>query len=186
VNEVPELLPCPFCGGEAKLVSNSSSTVQCQNDQCIIGDPSPFNDFSHREDAITAWNARPSSTPSTEAGVAQVDREAAAKRMSVNTEAELFYVNDVRLGLYDGDPDVKAFARHRHEATASLRAENERLREALIGVRAWTASLTVCDMNEIVADGGITAGMVVGQEATEQVRRIDRVIAGSHTEEGRS
>ncbi|WP_164857156.1 Lar family restriction alleviation protein [Sphingomonas crocodyli] len=53
-----ELLPCPFCGGEAKLVSTASSTVQCQNDQCIIGDPAPFNDFSHREDAIAAWNCR--------------------------------------------------------------------------------------------------------------------------------
>ncbi|WP_058751842.1 hypothetical protein [Sphingomonas sanguinis] len=34
------LRECPFCGGEAKLVSGSSSTVQCQNDQCIIGDGS--------------------------------------------------------------------------------------------------------------------------------------------------
>ncbi|KQM88679.1 hypothetical protein ASE67_02750 [Sphingomonas sp. Leaf23] len=53
-----KLLPCPFCGSEAKLVSSTSSTVQCQNDQCIIGDPAPFNDFSHRRDAIAAWNTR--------------------------------------------------------------------------------------------------------------------------------
>jgi len=52
------LLPCPFCGGEAKLLSGTSSTVQCQNDQCIIGDRAPFNDFSHRYDAVTAWNTR--------------------------------------------------------------------------------------------------------------------------------
>ncbi|TKD50182.1 Lar family restriction alleviation protein [Sphingomonas baiyangensis] len=53
-----DLLPCPFCGGEAKLVSGTSSMVQCLNDQCIIGDPAPFNDFTHRSDAITAWNTR--------------------------------------------------------------------------------------------------------------------------------
>ncbi|WP_303763742.1 hypothetical protein [Sphingobium yanoikuyae] len=49
----------------------------------------------------------------------------------------------------------------------------------MAGVRSWAASLTVTDMNEIVADGGITAGMVVGQEAIEQVRRLDAALAGS-------
>ena len=62
--------------------------------------------------------------------------------------------------------------------------DTEALREALTGVRAWVASLTVTDMNEIVADGGITAGMVVGQEATEQLRRLDAALTpdtiGSH------
>jgi len=52
-----ELKPCPFCGGEAKLISHTSTTVQCQNDQCI-GDPSPFNGALHRSDAITTWNTR--------------------------------------------------------------------------------------------------------------------------------
>jgi hypothetical protein len=47
----------------------------------------------------------------------------------------------------------------------------------LRGFRDWAASLTVTDMNEIVADNGITAGMVVTQEAGEQVRRIDRLLA---------
>ncbi len=58
-------------------------------------------------------------------------------------------------------------------------SEAGRLREAMAGVRSWAASLTVTDMNEIVADGGITAGMVVGQEAIEQVRRLDAALAGS-------
>ena len=52
----------------------------------------------------------------------------------------------------------------------------EALREALTGVRHWVASLTVTDMNDIVADGGITAGMVVGQEAIEQLRRLDAAL----------
>lgn len=45
--------------------------------------------------------------------------------------------------------------------------------------RAWAASLTVTDMNEIVAENGITAGMVVSQEAVEQVRRIDRILGAA-------
>ena len=53
-----------------------------------------------------------------------------------------------------------------------------KIEAALRDVRAWVAALTVTDMNEIVADGGITAGMVVGQEATEQLRRIDRALSG--------
>ncbi|TKD50184.1 hypothetical protein [Sphingomonas baiyangensis] len=70
-----------------------------------------------------------------------------------------------------------AFARFEAEATATLAARVEALEAALKDAREWIASLTVTDMNEIVADGGITAGMVVGQEATEQVRRIDRARA---------
>lgn len=66
----------------------------------------------------------------------------------------------------------------RHITAASdLAGEVARLREALTGVRSWAASLTVTDMNEIVADGGITAGMVVGQEAIEQVRRLDAALS---------
>jgi len=57
--ELVDLLPCPFCGGAARLVNRyGGSMVECQNDQCIVGDPAPFNDFSHRIDAITTWNTR--------------------------------------------------------------------------------------------------------------------------------
>lgn len=51
------------------------------------------------------------------------------------------------------------------------------LREALSGIREWIAALTVTDMNELVADGGLTAGMLVGQEASEQLRRLDMALA---------
>jgi len=75
-DDLMALAPCPFCGGEAKLVSSTSSTVQCQNDQCIIGSPAPFNDFTHRHDAIAAWNTRlAASRP------APVDREAVARAL---------------------------------------------------------------------------------------------------------
>ena len=51
------------------------------------------------------------------------------------------------------------------------------LREALSGIREWIAGITVTDMNELVADGGVTAGMLVGQEASEQLRRLDIALA---------
>ena len=53
-----ELRPCPFCGGEAEIRGTDSTSIQCMNNQCIIGDPAPFNDFTHRQDAIAAWNTR--------------------------------------------------------------------------------------------------------------------------------
>ena len=56
------------------------------------------------------------------------------------------------------------------------------LREAMDGIREWIAALTVTDMNELVADGGVTAGMLVGQEAGEQLRRLDAAL--SHDQRG--
>jgi hypothetical protein len=70
----------------------------------------------------------------------------------------------------------------RHLSDEQLKARLAHAKEQAAGVelrrvREWVASLTVTDMNEIVADGGITAGMVVGQEAAEQLRRIDAALA---------
>ena len=84
------------------------------------------------------------------------------------------YINE-RIARQDACP-FKA------KALATPPVPNDDLRAALEGVRAWVASLTVTDMNEIVADGGITAGMVVGQEATEQLRRIDRALKAPATD----
>ncbi len=39
-------------------------------------------------------------------------------------------------------------------------------------LNGWLGDVGETDMCEIVADGGITAGMVVGQEAREQQRRL--------------
>jgi hypothetical protein len=56
-DELEALLPCPFCGGEAAVRGDAWTIIECVNDQCISR-PEPFNNFSHRTDAIVAWNRR--------------------------------------------------------------------------------------------------------------------------------
>lgn len=55
-----KLLPCPFCGGEAKLAKNcyGQMSVQCKNDCCnavVWGDS---KDIDRDNAAIKAWNRR--------------------------------------------------------------------------------------------------------------------------------
>jgi Lar family restriction alleviation protein len=55
-----ELLPCPFCGGEAAIFQGSDEnqhTVRCV--QCAIKMPIMLN----REGAIAAWNSRSDAVP---------------------------------------------------------------------------------------------------------------------------
>lgn len=118
-----ELLPCPFCGGEAKLVSNTSSTVQCQNDQCIIGDPAPFNDFSHRHDAITAWNTRATPTPPIEGRDADVERD-----VRIILQAVADADSEDCIASIDVDIPKDGYPRQwlQHAARAALQALGER------------------------------------------------------------
>lgn len=48
--------------------------------------------------------------------------------------------------------------------------------EALKAAYSWIGAVADCDMDEIVADGGVTAAMVVRQEAGEQARRARQAI----------
>lgn len=65
--ENKELLPCPFCGGEAKLWSHHYAEedltlwqVRCNRDflrkKCYMNDS--FVTFGTEEEAIEAWNTR--------------------------------------------------------------------------------------------------------------------------------
>lgn len=49
-----DLLPCPFCGGEAQLSEGISYYVFCPD----CGAEGPWDDDS-RDKAINGWNARP-------------------------------------------------------------------------------------------------------------------------------
>lgn len=54
-----KLKPCPFCGGEAKILVNLSGmyTICCSNDKCNINvstKPTPAN----KEEVINTWNTR--------------------------------------------------------------------------------------------------------------------------------
>ena len=49
------------------------------------------------------------------------------------------------------------------------------------GVVEWLRSIVDSDWDEVVADGGVTAGMVIKQEAGEQLRRIYRAASAPIT-----
>ena len=55
-----ELKPCPFCGGEAKLVRNwNLYYIMCRSCVAIIGEVKEHpNDFRTRDEVIAAWNRR--------------------------------------------------------------------------------------------------------------------------------
>lgn len=66
-----ELLPCPFCGGEAYVSMQANGYMA----GCTCSPVGPWTGlFATRTEAIAAWNTR---TPSLEAGAVENIREAA-------------------------------------------------------------------------------------------------------------
>ena len=59
---MPELKPCPFCGGEAKLQDTtygnniSAYVVRCKNIDCDIRPATSY--FRLKKEAIERWNRR--------------------------------------------------------------------------------------------------------------------------------
>ena len=52
--------PCPFCGGEAKIIQDSITygyQVECRNRKCLIR---PYTEeyFVLKKKAVEAWNTR--------------------------------------------------------------------------------------------------------------------------------
>ncbi len=47
-----KLLPCPFCGGKAKVVQSHNPYVICES--CHVSTPM----YSWKADAVKAWNRR--------------------------------------------------------------------------------------------------------------------------------
>lgn len=60
-----------------------------------------------------------------------------------------------------------------------VQAERDRLADAVRHFACWCESVGGLDMSEIVAHGGVTAGMVVSQEAIEQGRRARTALAAA-------
>ena len=55
---------------------------------------------------------------------------------------------------------------------------------AVVELAKWLDKIADLDLTEIVADGGITAGMVVQQEAREQARRLRTALAAMEKTNG--
>jgi Lar family restriction alleviation protein len=75
---VPELLPCPFCGGEAHMRYDAGAFAECTNDQCDATGPQRLGPVSREDDvreAIAAWNRRAalSDHPAVKALVAEAE-----------------------------------------------------------------------------------------------------------------
>ena len=58
INLQDELLPCPFCGGKAKINKGDTTLIGCENQWChgyVYDAPLAVNYI----EAIKAWNTRP-------------------------------------------------------------------------------------------------------------------------------
>lgn len=54
-----ELLPCPFCGGEAELVCDGFGVrIRCRNPRCRVNVHTIAYTSKHEAEAIEAWNTR--------------------------------------------------------------------------------------------------------------------------------
>lgn len=53
-----ELLPCPFCGGKAKLIASIKPWVSCTNNDCPSKEMQVWKPGDQKKRAIKAWNTR--------------------------------------------------------------------------------------------------------------------------------
>jgi hypothetical protein len=60
---------------------------------------------------------------------------------------------------------------------SALKARMEEMREAAKTVSDWLAQLPILDMEDVVADGGVTAAMVVQQQAIGMMNKLDLTLA---------
>lgn len=55
----PELLPCPFCGGEAKLVWADGGSAMCWGQCAVCGSKGAWARVGHDGSGTRNWNYRP-------------------------------------------------------------------------------------------------------------------------------
>lgn len=55
-----ELLPCPFCGGEARLDVGDYYNIGCANSNCLMFTVNKVRSCRDKDECIKSWNTRPS------------------------------------------------------------------------------------------------------------------------------
>lgn len=155
--------------------------LKCTFRDCEECYPNPEPAEDHLRRACEELNA--TGTPSLPGSGWRIPND--ARTSAVRTVARLLAERDAaikNLGeqfvWMQGDRD--RLARELEAALAERDAMQARVGEQRVRddcLSRWLDNIANCDLTDIVADGGITAGMVVQQEAREQSRRIKASLA---------
>lgn len=87
-----KLLPCPFCGGEARFSTEDGNWINCKS----CGAETDY--FEQREEAIKAWNTR---VPMQKI-VERLEEEVNSWGKVYNVIKNRGYTDDYTVGAYDG------------------------------------------------------------------------------------
>jgi hypothetical protein len=97
----PELLPCPFCGWEAEVVSGGPGNhfIQCKGCRAT-------SDDRHLDSAIAAWNRREAATALSEA-----ENERLREALTPSGDTKTAYMGEFSFNIEDYDEDGMEWAR---------------------------------------------------------------------------
>ena len=104
-NRTTELLPCPFCGGEAEIVAldawykNPFVGIGCSKCPAILAEYGEYKRFNTEAEAIAAWNTRAEQTCKVAASYDTADLD------SRNSNAEWYFAFSCGCELYWDEPE---------------------------------------------------------------------------------
>ncbi len=123
-----ELLPCPFCGGEARYIADhtleKNDTIVCPKCICEI------SAFHHGDEFVSAWNTRVKPTPVSDTDAVEVTPELiehVAKAMFENCQRNRFIDNPDRQQKWPPSRELEyEWVQHARAAIQSLSTKPER------------------------------------------------------------
>ena len=128
-----ELKPCPFCGGEARLVNCGSPMVVCLHGCCQIVDD---------KNSVEHWNTRPIEDELR----AELEKRTAglhdANAVCMEMKRELDRLKEENHALDQINRDIQTAAAHLDEVLAELEITDELLKEATETIGAVIACCT--------------------------------------------
>lgn len=185
---------CPFCGNSHVQLTSIRDGYEAW---CKCGASMTAHNPDSRNKVIAKWNAR-AILASQAAQPAEADGVTASEKMwriarFMGEQTEREAIVDWLKSMGDSKPHgtdwrtyyeiAEAIDEGRHEDAAAPKVpatdagEVSDLRRQMTQFAQWCESVGGLDMAEIIADGGVTAGMMVSQEAKEQGRRARRALA---------